>query len=722
MSDENTSATEAIPEQNLPKNSVNEDTITKAISIEDTPTKAMSKSPLAKSSIDPENTPIEVISEQNLAKPSADKDTTIKQIFIEDISTKVIFDKSTSTDDMNNKELVTVVSNLPSQPSKAILLNLKDCLSTIREELLTQLIINNKSLFLKKCNNEVDEFAEILLKDETSLLLKNIISENVLFVRIYPEWEYFNQKYDLGYGYIRFNDEVKRAEKRAFTIIKGCELINASANDCMKGWAKLDSNEDRTMKINLSYSANFDFKKFINLGVSYKKSKSEDSSLETNISHEYTNYSKAFLNFKGYITPTFEFTNAVEAAVNSNNRQKLLQITEDYGQFVPISITFRGKVYYHSIEITSGSIMEDTEETYTSLSVTEHLDTKSPKLHKTSEKTSKRFYKKYNKIIGGDFPKSLNNFDEVAWTTSLNRDFTTWDIIEFKEIMSIFQILPYSLRKKVSDLAGKKILHLVYKDIDYSPDDYLVRPFIVKLNAPSNILNILENKDADCSIFVTISNMDPSDKDTFNDYQLTVLRTNFYEEQSGSHKIKTKLLNYEGALRFSQLPLLGVPVVTELTELNTNEFHLIGHHFYDPKVKDKIGLCVFCYDIKENRYVELPPLDFNILIIRIFGQLEELITCEVVALKRVVTFFGKYHHHTYSNDECTKFISPIAITNNHNPIGPVYLRQNNKMIQSQHIYCAKSHQCIACYRDYQLSGGNNIYCTVFDPSSIDKNK
>jgi hypothetical protein len=49
--------------------------------------------------------------------------------------------------------------------------------------------------------------------------------------------------------------------------------------------------------------------------------------------------------------------------------------------------------------------------------------------------------------------------------------------------------------------------------------------------------------------------------------------------------------------------------------------------------------------------------------------------------------------HISTNDKYPKFIS--LITNNSDASVPVYLKQDNELIQSQNIYCANS--CITCH-------------------------
>ncbi|GBB96921.1 hypothetical protein RclHR1_28710001 [Rhizophagus clarus] len=650
---------------------------------------------------------------------------------------------------IKDKTPVIVESNPQIQSSRSVLLNLNDSLSTIRDELLNQSIIYSNSLFLEKYKyDEKDQFSEIHI-NEKSRLLKDILykDENILYVRVLPNLQYFDMKCKLGYGYIKIDNDFKKVENKAF-FIENCELIETGSEECEEGMVKHDSKESRTMKTSLSFGASVDFNKLANLGSSFGKSKMDDSSLEKNISSRYIKYGKAYLILSKSLKPTPEFIDAVKNAISSKNPKQLLEIISIFGHFIPTKILLGGRVNFDSIDASDGHTTEDTKEITANIGAAGYLDAKGSYAPMLSEKKSSRNYQRCTKMVGGALPKSLSNFDESEWIASLNRDFKTWDVIELQEVVSIFQPLQDSLCKQINKLLGKKLLYHFYEDINYTPKlDATLKVELTEL--PSEILKTLENKDADCSIFVTVSDTESNNKEVFstsvlypsnetpsllvnclqvgsqtqqyklkiacmivgyltdylqlNDYQTTyqlvVIKTNFYEEySSNTHKIKTKLLDCEYDVHTTSLPLLGASIMTDLN----NKSFVIGHRFYTTNKENKIGACVFCFSTEYGCYVELPPFTFDVLVIKKFNQSN---TCGVTLLK------NSKHIFSVENGP-PKFISPI--NNNSNASGPIYLKQNSTMIQAHHIYCRNNYNCTVCYNDRKLKGGR-INCSIIDP-------
>ncbi|PKB97161.1 hypothetical protein RhiirA5_433623, partial [Rhizophagus irregularis] len=106
----------------------------------------------------------------------------------------------------------------------------------------------------------------------------------------------------------------------------------------------------------------------------------------------------------------------------------------------------------------------------------------------------------------------LANYLPIVSQIGLN-DFKYWSCIKFKDPVNVFQTLSEDLHKQVLLLVGKKILYTNTEYYTY----HLSVPRIhhtFKLNIPKNILEILQHKDAECSIFATV--IDKKEKDIFN--------------------------------------------------------------------------------------------------------------------------------------------------------------------------------------------------------------
>ncbi|GBC32494.2 hypothetical protein GLOIN_2v1472953 [Rhizophagus irregularis DAOM 181602=DAOM 197198] len=650
---------------------------------------------------------------------------------------------------INKETLVIIECNLLSQTSKLISLNVDDHLENIRSKLLKEDIINDESFFLKRYSE--DKFAEVLRNQEQTTSLNDVIyknGNNILYVRLYPDLKFFNRKCKLEYGCIKSTDEIKKVEKKAFTI-KDCEMIETGTKQCIKKEISYNSSEDKMLKTSLFASGDANINKFVNLklGISFEKSKSLNLNLKENVSHICADYGKMNLKLDEYLEPTPEFVDEIRRAITSKDPQKLVRITEVYGQFIPTSIILGGRVYYENVEVSAGRVTEDNKEISANVNVTGYANIKGSYAPKSSEKKSNRMNLKYTKIIGGSPPESLDNFNEKSWIKSLDEDFRAWDVIEYQDTISIFQPLPTELRAQVRELVGKKVLYSAYKGIEYLSN---VNPLKVELmEAPSEILSIITNKDADCNIFATISEMEPKNKDELftysvlrqtnevpsilvshiqhnsmrqsyklkigwmvigypdciylDDYQLTNLKVKFEEQDKNSHETK-KLLNYKYDPYSSKLPLLGVPVISKLNL--QNDCLVIGHHFLYSNVDSNIEAYVYCYNIKEKQYVELPPFTFDVLAIRNFGQ--RFIDCGVTPLIRASYYYSS-HYYYIPNHNChyPKFISPIYDHND--AIGTIYLRQVDGLIQAKYPRCSK--KCQTCKKP----SVGTINCTIFDP-------
>ena len=73
------------------------------------------------------------------------------------------------------------------------------------------------------------------------------------------------------------------------------------------------------------------------------------------------------------------------------------------------------------------------------------LESKSAKTRINSEGKSDYYKIKCAKLIGGQPPDNLKDFDEATWAKSLI-DYRNWDSIEFRDPVSVFQLLPEDLR------------------------------------------------------------------------------------------------------------------------------------------------------------------------------------------------------------------------------------------------------------------------------------
>ncbi|GBB85489.1 hypothetical protein RclHR1_01200003 [Rhizophagus clarus] len=333
-----------------------------------------------------------------------------------------------------------------SQSSKPIIvkLTLEDNLSVIRENLKNNdtIKMNDTLLFSKKFAD--NKLTEISHENEKDFILKDIIEVSNDSYTLYlketsrPYWKLLNDLHRLDFGCTMTSDGIKRAYQRAF-ITEECQLneINNKKNDEVK----FNSREDRMIKKNLFFTLdiNMNVKYFAKIGIKYENEYYND--IEDN-TYKYQVYEKA--SFKiDKLKATDDFIKRVSDALKSGNRKKFVQITEEFGQFIPTGI-----------------------------------------------------------ILGKRFPIDDQTKDEE----DLLNDYRNWDIIGLLEPISIFELLDDDLRKELYSFFRKRILYSKITTVPFNDnDDEDNRTKIVEL--PQRISKIISNKHADCSIFATVVGM-----------------------------------------------------------------------------------------------------------------------------------------------------------------------------------------------------------------------
>ncbi|EXX72625.1 hypothetical protein RirG_067520 [Rhizophagus irregularis DAOM 197198w] len=656
------------------------------------------------------------------------------------------------------------VQNLDTKSSQLVDLNLTDNLSKIRKKLENDNdnIINNTLLFSKK---REERFIEIPFKKEDEFLLNEIIdkSGNILYLKFCskPNWKFLNNLRKLEFGCTMTFNGIKKAEKRA-SIMKNCELAEFDAGGCLNGEVEFNSEQDRFMKTNLFFNINIsDVKKFVELGMSIGTSKNEKFKSETNTTCYYTIYKKVTLKFREYLEASPEFVEAVKEAVDFEDARNLQQVTEKFGQFIPTEIIMGGKAYLDGIIMST----KHNEEDHDKVSLNAKASVIKAELTNTYDNSigiSNNYKSKCKNLIGGEQPDSIENFDEKAWIKSL-KDYRNWDCIEFQNPVSIFELLPADLRKRVIELVGKRIHHLKFEEFDYKLEEF-GRPNIFELkNMPLNISKMIQNKDADCNVFATINDITGSKDDFFTwqvycppnskpsllihciqkkkfkkrryklkigwmvigyytDYtdlnfilsdfnaQLKVLKKDF-NTLSNPTVFERDLLNFEYNPLIGKFPpCLGIPVLSKLD--SSNNSLVIGHHFFNAQEKDKIGACTFSYCVKKGHYVNLPEFTFYILIISNY-HISNAFGNQTFEKKK---FYTRFRFNLNITKNClinlnTKYISLYSTEKTN--LGPIFLYQKGGEIKLQYIDC-KCKACCIC-KDGLILSEKNIEYAYFDP-------
>ncbi|GBB83465.1 hypothetical protein RclHR1_01020006 [Rhizophagus clarus] len=473
------------------------------------------------------------------------------------------------------------------------LLHLNDNLSKIREK-------------LKKDNDKIDDTlsfansskAEIAREDEDKIILKEILdakSSNTLYLMT-PNYDFLISKLKLEYGRTK---SLERANKKAFKI-KDYEIT-------------IVADKPVSTKINLEECQFLEKDIFLFADIDPNKKPSSNATCTV------IEYSKVLLKFKREPNP--EFIKAVKDAIESKDLRKIKKITEEFGKFIPKEEVILGARAYFVDTNTSDSSKNCTR--YANL-----------------------------KLIGGN--KFLSkDFNEIEWLNSLG-EFRNWDCIKIKNPISIFYLLPENLRKEILSLTGKQILYLNTESYEYNLIKSESHKILGLKNIPKDILEILQDKVADCSIFATVVDKNKANDNIFNckilwplnqDPKLVIhcIQKKFRERKC---KLKIMLMivgydvnfnfdspdfniqfkverhNFNASISRTKKILLesdssicfGIPVLRKLDDMNNSL--IIGHHFYNTKINEneRTGLYTFSYCLKRNLFTNFPDFTFHTLI------------------------------------------------------------------------------------------------------------
>ncbi|PKY55765.1 hypothetical protein RhiirA4_548892 [Rhizophagus irregularis] len=673
----------------------------------------------------------------------------------------------------NNVNIIVTVKKIIDDPlsitdAKVARLNLTDNLLKVRQELEVNGIVDNTLLFSRKYLDNINDdktygFADIAFEKEENYLLNEIIDKNgnILYLKqcSTPDWKCLNGLCKLDYGCTMTSDGIKKAENRAFEM-QNCELVEIGGKGCRKGFVEFKSNDDRFMKKNLFFSTDINVKNLGKLGISIGNMENEGVNSENISSYHFTEYGKVSLKFDHHLKPTQEFIKVVEGAIESKDPVKeLKQITEQYGQFIPTEVILGGRAYFNEHITSTGCFAGNSKEIAMNANAGGILGANAASAFNYSKEKSTYYKSNCTKLIGGKQPDNIEIFDEATWAKSL-KNYKSWDSIELQNPTSIFQLLSYDLRKQIIESVGKKIHHLDFVDFSYCLDEFgKPKIFEFKDVIPSDILNIIQNKEADCNIFATVIDMTESKNDFFtcqvlcppngkpsliihciqkkfkryqcklkigwmvigyytdfnfihSDFnaQLKILKTEFSMPNNSNNQpmINAELLSFENP--FINIPAcLGSPVLTKLD--SSNDSLIIGYHFFNAQEENKIGSCTFSYCLKNNHYVNLPKFTFYTLIISNYHvpNAYNIIPFDYSLLNKP---FIDFNNNITGSCINPKFISLYSTQRTN--YGPIFLKQKSKKIKTKIIKC-KNSACLVCKNKSITISKDNVKCVFFDP-------
>ncbi|CAJ0900525.1 13184_t:CDS:2 [Entrophospora sp. SA101] len=236
----------------------------------------------------------------------------------------------------------------------------------------------------------------------------------------------------------------------------------------------------------IGLKSSIEFEKKLDMATSYSIEKSEYASIE-------------FTKSNYCLKPEFE--DDVKSAVDSKlslkeKLEKLEKIIENYGQFISKKIIFGGKIVK---QLTSeanqvGESSSNTKNIELNISHprTVGAGASASKTKSVNDITRSSETISYQCTIGGNGNGAL--LDD--WYESL-RDPDKWDIIEYKDVIPIFEILPDDLKNQVLKIIGQKILDVKTCRIVYDAEKNKNKAYVHRL--VHNIQDIDK-----CQIFSTI--------------------------------------------------------------------------------------------------------------------------------------------------------------------------------------------------------------------------
>ncbi|CAB5376230.1 unnamed protein product [Rhizophagus irregularis] len=634
---------------------------------------------------------------------------------------------------------IKIIDNSPLQGYIIKKLNPDNRLSEIRKELESRDDIDDMLLFSKKAND--DEFGELKREDEEKFPLNEIITvenglDTLYLKRIY--WEFLNRQHKLDYGRIMSFDGIKIAKKQAYKISK-CEL--KEINSFKKDHLEFESKEDWMKKTNLFFDVDgINITNFVKLGLSIGSLRDKSFNKEVMSTYQYTEIGKVSLKFnKANLKLTEEFEKDVIDAIKSKNPgEKFRKIAEDYGQLIPTEVILGGRVYINDVKkssINSTDIFNNATGNIGFGSSNANVG-----INFNNSETTSKFYNFNNiRLLGGSHPES-ENFDSEYWIKSL-KDYQYWECIEFRNPISIFQLLTDDLRKQTFESIGKRILHTSTEDCVYHLNEY-GRHHIFELQ-DVNILEIIDDEEVACDVFASVYEDNKNSKNVF--FNCQILREpsakpsiiihgfqNKFKQCKYNLKVRIMVIGYDTNFNFilpntvgvelikdvydpqkpsefhsiplqrkldsmlaKNIPFFGIPVLE-----NFIKFLIIGHNFR--KVDDEHKIDIFSYCLEKKCYVNLPKIIFYTFIIASYPNTDYYDSLPFKLKTRFV-------------DLNTSSINPKCVSlylSKNNNYRPMFLNQKINQIKIKYVSCKCKKTCNICKNKTSWKE-NDAECILF---------
>ncbi|CAG8545651.1 706_t:CDS:1 [Racocetra fulgida] len=381
--------------------------------------------------------------------------------------------------------------------SYTVELDINQSLSEVRKQLLDQYKQNKiGSIRLYKNMHFVSEDGGMISQDaENNFMLNKILYDGkIIKIKRLRSLENIDDSEvielcQLEYGIKISNDGHVIPHKKALEFIEPCELHVVELLQPTANIYKKDEKIKRETIREIICQKNLITKMNVSPDLPWSSISAGLDVLQRESTQEYVSFDvklrgRAKVVMTNKVQSTQDFKIAVENALDSNNPiDELKNICDTYGEFWAREVILGGIIVREDIVEISKQAKEKAVDIKYSESNDKKINTKN------KETGVKSIY------IGGD--TDVANKDLEKWDKSLE-DYTKWKIVEFRDVVSIFEILDSNLRRRVLGILGERI---VYAKVDQRNLTFSnQKPYIHELDVPEKYKGKLD----DYKIFASI--------------------------------------------------------------------------------------------------------------------------------------------------------------------------------------------------------------------------
>nr|CAG8474549.1 14194_t:CDS:2 [Entrophospora candida] len=389
---------------------------------------------------------------------------------------------------VGNELFITFTNNEPTDVSfqieeekhfEELPLNMK--LDEVRSFVLNKRLGYDNYSFINSNHGEIEVKKEYKYTlDKIKIINEN--DENIISLKKKNELNWLKLIESCEFGFNLTTEGTKKAPRKAITIH---EPRSEKSNPRLTGFVKECNNERENL-----YGRNIVFggkilSPWLSFGMDLKRSIGFEKKLDTATSYSIQKSEYASIEFTEsnyYLKPEFE--NDVKSAVNPKSsleekREKLEGIIENYGQFISKKIVFGGKIIKQRTSEANqvGVSSSNTKGAESNINPPGIVGASASanKTKSVNDITRSSKTESFEHTIGGKKSACLDD-----WYESL-RDPDQWDIIEYNDIIPIFEILPDGLKEQVLKIFGQKILDVKTCRIVYDTEKKRNKAYVHKL-------------------------------------------------------------------------------------------------------------------------------------------------------------------------------------------------------------------------------------------------